>query len=100
MKVYGNSKYKAYVMTKHKTTGEKCKCYINSVDPVFTGKDSHKSVSIGIYDGTFSGSDIKYKLGSNKKVDIAIKTWISERDKQKMNYSSNLPDSCYDYLKD
>ena len=97
MKTYGESTYKAFLILKDKK-GIKSKHYVCSVDPTFD-KKSNSHVFVGVRMGANKGDEfLEYKLGSNKKADIAIKTWISERDKQNKHYSSNLPDACYDYL--
>ena len=93
MKVYGEDYYKGYLLLKDKK-GNVSKHYISDV-----GGESHsKRVTVWVRskDGDVG---VPYEMGKNHQVDTAVKTWVSERSKQKMRYSNNLHKSCYEFLK-
>lgn len=80
MKIYGESKYKGFLIRRNKETKKAVsKHYISAVDShLFTDK-------VKVY-ARDKGSDLclDYKIGTNKNVDLAIKTWYIERRKNKM----------------
>ena len=97
IKSYGESTYKAFLILKDEK-GNKSKHYISGVDKEY-GENSKSHVNISFRMGSNKGDEcMSYKLGSSKHADIAVKTWIAERDKKHKYYSSNLPEACYDYL--
>jgi len=97
MKAYGDSRYKAFLILKDEK-GNKNKHYISSIDREY-GENSSSHVNISFRMGSDKGDEcLTYKLGSNKHADVAVKTWIAERDRKHKYYSANLPEACYDYL--
>ena len=80
MKIYGESKYKGFLIRRNKETKKAVsKHYISAVDShLFTDK-------VKVY-ARDKGSDLclDYKIGTNKNVDLAIKTWYIARKKAGM----------------
>lgn len=95
-KSYGEKDYKGFILLKNKKNNAITRHYISSVDYDIAGRNT---VNIWLRS---KGGDIvkKYKMGSNKKADIGIKTWVKERYKQKMRVDPKLPDSCWDFVKE
>ena len=81
MKVYGESDYKGFLIFKSKTNkNELSKHYISNVEKSFL-KDDKVNITIRSKNGDVVIKD--YEPGKNEKVDLAIKTWYSERRRQK-----------------
>lgn len=94
LKTYGENYYKGFVLLKNNKNNRITKHYISGVSG-FLKKDAVK-----LYVRNASGdSCFDYKMGSNKKVDIGIKTWVAERIKKRKRVSDSLPDSCFEYAK-
>ena len=92
MKVYGaDDNYGGYLILRDEYKN-KSKHYISAVDPSYLNGD--KGVKIWVRDKN-GDLDIPYKMGSNKNVDIAVKTWVRNRKKQGRRVSSDLPDECF-----
>lgn len=92
MKVYGeDSNYGGYLILKDKKNN-KSKHYISAVDPCYSG--DRKEISIWVR-GKYGDHMIPYKMGSNEKADIAVKTWIKNRKSAGMRVSNDLPAECY-----
>ena len=94
-KTYGESDYKGFILLKNHTNNKITKHYISAVDPQVSTKSNIVSL---FYRDKSGDSVIDYKMGSNKKVDIGVKTWVKERKKRKKRVSPNLPKSCYSFL--
>ena len=73
------------LLTKH---------YISAVDPDYTNKNR---VNLYFRNGS-SDEFANYTIGSSRKVDIGIKTWVKTRKAKSMRVSRDLPKSCYSYL--
>ena len=94
MKIYGENDYKGYLILKDKN-GQKSKHYISAVDSVSGAKQNEVNIWC-----RSNGSDLifNYKIGTNKNVDIAIKTWVNNRKKHNMKIG-NHQSWFYDFLK-
>lgn len=92
MKVYGDKEtnYGGYLILKNRKNGDCSKHYISAVDKGHNSKD----VSIWVRD-RYGDVSVDYKVGSNPKVDLAIQTWVSNREKKGMRVPDNLPKECY-----
>ena len=92
-KTYGENDYKGFVLLRNKKSNKVTKHYISAVSGFM------KEQNVKIYFRTASGdSSINYKMGSNKNVDVAIKTWVAERIKKRKHVSDHLPESAFEYL--
>lgn len=93
-RTYGEKDYKGFILLKNHNTGAVTKHYISSVDRIpFTDK-------VRVYVRNKNGdTGLEYRMGSSKKADIGIKTWVKERKRKKMRVDSNLPKSCYGFLR-
>lgn len=94
MRIFGNSKYKGYVILKDKN-GNKSKHFITAVDVDPFAKKNNVILSVSGSKGDIS---LNYDLNTNKKVDIAIKTWARERKKDKKKIGNHFS-WFYDFLK-
>ena len=93
-KTYGENDYKGFVLLRNKKNNKVTKHYISAVSG-FLKKDAVK-----LYVRNASGdSCFDYKMGSNKKVDVGIKTWVAERIKKRKRVSESLPDVCFEFSK-
>lgn len=93
-RTYGDKDYKGFILLKDRNTGVVTKHYISAVDRIpLTDK-------VRVYVRNKNGDTaLEYKMGSSKKADIGIKTWVKERKRKKMRVDSNLPKSCYGFLR-
>ena len=85
-RTYGENDYKGFIMLKNRNTNEVSKHYISSVN-----KDVLGDVKITVRSG-FGDVSIPYKMGSNPKIDIAVKTWVNERYKNNKRQRTELKD--------
>lgn len=92
-KSFGENDYKGFILLKNHKTGKISRHYISAVNSTFN-KDR---VSLYVRNGS-SDTYFDYKMGSNKKADIGIKTWVKERKRKKMRVDSDLPKVCYDFV--
>ena len=93
-KTYGEKDYKGFILLKNKKTNKVTKHYISHVsNSVFNSN----TVNLSFRNGRFD-SVIEYKMGTNKNVDIGIKTWVKERTAKNRYVSNDLPESCFAFL--
>ena len=85
MKVYGDDDYKGFVLLNNPKTKEKSKHYISAV------VGTHNKDEVRLYFRNAGGDSlVNYRLGTNKKVDVGIKTWFKERKKRNMRVDESL----------
>ena len=94
-KIYGENDYKGFILLTNKNSKNITKHYISAVHPVVPNSDRVVRVSYRDYSGD---SVIDYRMGTNKKVDIGVKTWVKQRKKRNKRVSSMLPKTCYSFL--
>lgn len=91
MKTYGSSDYKGYLYSKKYNS----KHYIESlnVNPLNFDKDCLDICIAGANNEQLCLRD--YKVGSNKNIDLACKTWVEEREKKHKFVHSAVYDRLY-----
>ena len=94
-KSYGENDYKGFILLQDRKTKKITRHYISAVDGDYLDKNK---VHLWLR-GKNGDICMDYKMGSNKKADIGIKTWVKERHKKNKRIHDRLPDSCWSFVK-